>query len=411
VARTAPGVAALPITDVDTVEARAVSTGMAEVDRVLGGGLSPGSVSLIGGEPGIGKSTLLLQIAAALARAGLRVLYVTAEESPQQVRLRADRVRALDAGLHLAAEADLSRILAHLDQVAPQVLVVDSMQTIHDPALGSAPGSVAQVRDCAAALVAEARGRHITTVFVGHITKDGALAGPKVVEHLVDTVVMFEGDRHQELRLLRLQKHRYGATSELGVFRMTHEGLVSVDDPSGLFLADRRADTPGSIVVPLLEGTRPVLVEVQALVAPTQVPSPRRSAHGVDPGRLPLLLAVLERRLGLPLGRHDVFCSVAGGIRAHEPGADLAVALAVVSAAAERPLPFDTVAVGEVGLGGELRQVSQLDRRLVEAARLGYRRAIVPDAALDARGSEHVRAETIVDAARAVGLYPLLRAA
>jgi DNA repair protein RadA/Sms len=387
-----------PIAEVELGGAGARSTGVPEVDRVLGGGLVEGSATLVGGEPGIGKSTLLLQVLAAMAAAGARCLLVTGEESAQQVRLRAERLGALAPGLYLAAETALPHVLAHVDDVRPHVLVVDSVQTLHDPELGSAAGSVAQVREGAARLVRLAKERGVTVLLVGHVTKEGSLAGPRVLEHVVDTVLSFEGDRHHALRLLRAVKHRFGGTHELGLFEMGDAGLVGVPDAGALFLADRHPGVAGSIVVPAMEGHRPLLVEVQALVGPTKLPQPRRSAQGLDAGRLSLLLAVLQQRVGFPFHELDVHASAVGGVRVVEPGADLAIALALVSARTGVALADDLVACGEIGLGGELRQVSQTARRLAEAARLGFRRAVVPARAEVPAGLEAVRATTVAEA-------------
>ncbi len=394
-----------PIAEVLMDEWEAQSTGLPELDRVLGGGLVPGSVTLLGGEPGIGKSTLLLQVAAEWA-AGRRVLYVSAEESRQQVRLRADRLAALRPRIWLSAEAALPHIEAHVEEVDPHLLVIDSIQAVHDPQLGSAPGSVGQVRACAHRLVQQAKARGLATVLVGHVTKDGGLAGPRVLEHVVDTVLAFEGDRHHALRLLRAVKHRFGSTQELGLFEMGDAGLTGVPDASGLFLADRRHGVPGSVVVPTIEGHRPLLVELQALVANSSLPAPRRSAQGLDGGRLALLLAVLERRAGLTtLATSDVYALAVGGVKVVEPGADLGVALAVVSALTDRPLPAGLVACGEIGLAGELRQVGQTARRLAEAARLGFTYAIVPCSAPDPPpGISALRAATLAEAVDGLGL-------
>jgi DNA repair protein RadA/Sms len=370
-----------------------------ELDRVLHGGLVPGSVTLLGGEPGIGKSTLLLQALAGLARAGTRCLVVTAEESAQQVRLRAERLGALPPHLWLVAETELPHVLAHLAAVGPQVVAIDSIQTVFDPALASAPGSVAQVRHCAHHLVRVAKERDLATIVVGHVTKEGGLAGPRVLEHLVDTVLSFEGESHHALRLLRTTKHRFGSTDELGLFEMTGAGLAGVPDPSALFLADRRPGTAGSVVAPVLDGQRPLLVEVQALVTPTTIPTPRRSAQGLDTGRLSLVLAVLAQRVGEGFAKDDVHAVVAGGVKVAEPGADLALALALASARSGRPIADDVVACGEVGLGGELRQVHQTARRLAEAARLGFRRAVVPASAPEGPGGiEVLRVSTLAEA-------------
>ncbi|MGA0710506.1 MAG: DNA repair protein RadA [Ilumatobacteraceae bacterium] len=365
-----------PLSTLSSATGKPTPTTIGELDRVLDGGLVPGSVTLLGGEPGIGKSTLLLQLLAAWPK---KSLYVTAEESAQQVRLRAERLNALRDDVWLLSEASLTNIVAAIDSVAPTLIVIDSIQAVADPTLGSAPGSVVQVRGCAYRLVQEAKSRNIPVILVGHVTKEGGLAGPRVLEHVVDTVLSFEGDRHHALRLLRAVKHRFGSTSELGLFEMTETGLAGVPDASQMFLADRRPGTPGSIVVPTLEGQRPLLVEVQALTNPVSsgVP-PRRSAQGLDPGRLAMLLAVLERRARLSLSQHEVYASVVGGVKLTEPSSDLGLCIALVSAATNTPTPSDLVVCGEVGLGGELRNVAHLSRRLAEAARLGFTRAIVP---------------------------------
>jgi DNA repair protein RadA/Sms len=396
----------VPIAEVDAGEFQPRPVGLPELDRVLAGGLVPGSVTLLGGEPGIGKSTLLLQAAAAVAATGATVLYISAEESRQQVRLRAERLGALRPRLLIASDTALPHVMAHVDEVRPDLLIVDSIQTVHLPELSSAAGSVAQVRECAARLVTEAKGRDMATLLVGHVTKEGSLAGPRVLEHLVDTVLAFEGDRHHALRLLRAVKHRYGATSELGVFEMCGQGLVAVADPSELFLADRLRGVPGSVVVPVLEGHRPMLVEVQALVAPTKMPAPRRTAEGVDPRRLGLLLAVLDTRAGVATSSADVYALAVGGVQVEDPGADLGVTLAVASSATGQAVAGDTVAFGEVGLGGELRQVAQAEARLREAARLGLRRAVVPVGTTgeEPAGLEVVRVATLRDALVAAGV-------
>src|SRR4051794_4591642 len=400
-----PGDRAVPMKDVDTREWAARPTGLAELDRVLDGGLVPGSVTLLGGEPGIGKSTLLLQVLAAVAATGSRCLLVSAEESKQQVRLRAERLGTTPDDLWLLSETVLPAVLTAVDEVKPELLVVDSIQTVYDPELGSAPGTVGQVRECAAQLVRLAKERGLATVLVGHVTKEGALAGPRVLEHVVDTVLSFEGDRHHALRLLRAVKHRFGSTSELGVFEMAGEGLREVPDPSALFLGDRRAGVPGSAVVPAIEGHRPLLVEVQALVSDSKLALPRRSSHGIDGTRLSLLLAVLEQHCGVQVSSADVYASAVGGVRLVEPGADLAVALALASSVRNQPLGDGLVACGEVGLGGELRQVAHTSRRLVEAARLGFRQALVPISAPDGPpGLELVRASTLAEAIRVAGL-------
>ncbi len=381
-----------------------VPTGIVELDRVLGGGLVAGSVTLVGGEPGIGKSTLVLQALGAMAGAGATVLLVAAEESVQQVRLRAERLGVLHERLLVVAETSLPAVLAHVDDSAPTVLAVDSVQTILDPELTGAAGSVVQVRECAQRLVRLAKERNVITLLVGHVTKEGTLAGPRVLEHIVDTVLSFEGDRHHALRLLQVMKHRFGSTQELGLFEMTEFGLLGVEDPSALFLTDRRPGASGSVVVPVLEGARPMLVEMQALVALSYASVPRRSAQGLDSSRFSLLLAVLERRAEQRLSGCDVYASVAGGVRVSEAGADLGIALAVASAQADLPVPPTTVVLGEIGLGGEVRQVPHTARRLAEAARLGFTRAIVPYSSPDVAGVHAVRVRDVREALVAVGL-------
>jgi DNA repair protein RadA/Sms len=403
-----PAAPPVPIAEVDTDEWAANPTGIGEVDRVLGGGLVPGSVTLIGGEPGIGKSTLLLQMIAGLAARGSRALIVSAEESRPQVRMRAERLDAIRAGIWLAAETAMPAIAAFVDDVRPDVLVVDSIQTVFDPELGSAAGSVGQVRECAAALVRLAKERGVTVVLVGHVTKDGALAGPRVLEHLVDTVLSFEGDSHHALRLLRAVKHRFGATGELGLFEMGEEGLREVADPSALLLGDRRAGSTGSVVAPTIDGNRPLLVELQALIGAEMDnhPNPRRSVQGLDAARVALLLAVLDRRCGVKVAKHEVYASAVGGVRVIEPGADLALAVAIASSSRGVPAPADLVACAEVGLGGELRQVAQTPRRLAEAARLGFTCAIVPASA--PAGPSGLRLARVSTLAEALGVAGVL---
>jgi DNA repair protein RadA/Sms len=395
----------VPIGEVDTAEWSPRPTGIPEVDRVLSGGLVPGSVTLLGGEPGIGKSTILLQMVAGFADRGAKALYVSAEESKQQVRLRAERLGTVRPSLWLAAESALPHILAHVDEVRPDVLVIDSIQTVFSPDLASAPGSVAQVRECAAQLVREAKARNLTVVLIGHVTKEGALAGPRVLEHLVDTVLSFEGERHQGLRMLRAVKHRFGSTDELGLFEMDEAGLVGVPDASALFLADRRPDVSGSAVVSTIEGHRPILIEVQTLVMPVEMPNPRRNGQGIDSGRLAVLAAVLERREQISFAKNDIYALAVGGVRVVEPAVDLGVALALASARCDKALPSDLVVCGEIGLGGELRQVTQLDRRLSEAARLGFTRALVPKLSPDPpAGVEVLKAATLGEAIDRLGL-------
>jgi DNA repair protein RadA/Sms len=389
-----PAIQPRPLKDISMEQDDRVRTGIDELDRVLGGGVVRGSLVLIGGDPGVGKSTLLLQAARALARAAPPVLYVTAEESAAQVKMRADRLGIAGDGLLLWPENDLSLVQAQLDDAKPRSLVIDSIQTVFLPELESAPGSVAQVRECGARLMTLAKSRGIATFLVGHVTKEGALAGPRVLEHLVDTVLYFEGERHHSYRVLRAVKNRFGSTNEIGVFEMAEGGLVEVKNPSGFFLAERPDKAPGSVVVSSLEGTRPVLLELQALVAPAPVGTPRRTVLGADYNRVCLLLAVLEKRAGVPLGSQDVFVNVAGGARVTEPAADLGIVVAAASSYMDRPVPGDVLVVGEVGLTGEVRAVAGLELRLREAAALGFRRAIVPQSnvleppktSLDVRG-------------------------
>jgi DNA repair protein RadA/Sms len=371
-----------PLKDVVLERGDRLPTGIAELDRVLGGGVVRGSLVLIGGDPGIGKSTLLLQTARALAKARPPVLYVSAEESAAQVKMRADRLGITGEGLLLWAETDLHAVQAALDDVKPQALIVDSIQTVFLPDLESAPGSVAQVRECGARLMTQAKGRGLATFLVGHVTKEGALAGPRVLEHLVDTVLYFEGEAHHAYRVLRAVKNRFGSTNEIGVFEMGERGLAEVANPSGFFLAERPVDAPGSVVVASLEGTRPMLLELQALVSRASFGTPRRTVLGADYNRVCLLLAVLEKRAQLPIGNQDVFVNVAGGGRVVEPAADLAIVVAAASSYMERPLPPDVVVLGEVGLTGEVRAVAGLEPRLRAAAQLGFRSAVVPKSAV-----------------------------
>jgi DNA repair protein RadA/Sms len=389
----------------------AVATGIDEFDRVLGGGLVAGSVTVLGGEPGVGKSTLVLQMLASLAGAGRASLLIAAEESGEQVRRRAERLGAAVDGCYLLATTDLDAVLGAADQLRPSVLVVDSIQAVSDSACGSQAGSPSQVRECAGRLVRYAKSLGVATLLVGHVTKDGGLAGPRTLEHLVDTVLSFDGDRLQSLRLLSASKHRYGPTGELGLFEMTETGLRGLVDPSVLLLGDRRRGVPGSIAVPVLEGRRPLVIEVQGLVGPTTSGVPRRVAQGVVGGRLALLLAVLERRCHLALAASDVFVSTVGGLRVSEPAADLGIALALVSAVTGIAIGEEVVACGEVGLAGELRQVQATERRLAEAARLGFRRAVVPQSAPEGPMElELLRAGTLLEAVRLLlGVVPAAR--
>ncbi|MEC4892714.1 MAG: DNA repair protein RadA [Oscillatoria sp. PMC 1051.18] len=382
----------------DDVQTR-FDSGYGELDRVLGGGIVPGSLVLIGGDPGIGKSTLMLQVANQIAQRLPRILYVCAEESGQQVKLRAGRLgvgvssiaeetstsngksppeKKSDPNLYILPETDLEEILRELESLRPQVAVIDSIQTLYFASLSSAPGSVAQVRECTSALMQVAKRENITLLIVGHVTKEGAIAGPRVLEHLVDTVLYFEGDRYASHRLLRSVKNRFGATHEIGIFEMIDRGLKEVENPSELFLGNREDPSPGTATVVACEGTRPIVVELQALVSPTSYSSPRRSTTGVDYNRLQQILAVLEKRVGIPLSKLDAYVASAGGLGVEEPAADLGIAIATVASFRDRIVDRRTVLIGEVGLGGQIRLVSQMELRLKEAAKLGFKRAIVP---------------------------------
>ena len=397
----APGKAAKPtlrLIDVKAEEAERIPTGVAELDRVLGGGLVPASLVLVGGEPGVGKSTLLLSALAAISKERRAVL-VTGEESVAQVKLRAARLGGADQ-VEILAETELDTVCATLEQERPDVCVIDSVQTLYSSELGSAPGSVAQVRESASRLLRVAKEAGVATILVGHVTKDGAVAGPRVLEHLVDCVLQFEGDRYHEHRILRASKNRFGSTNELAVFEMTGTGLVGVPEPSELFGRTVEGEI-GAAVGCVLEGSRPLLLEIQALVAPTDLAMPRRVGTGVDPKRLAMIVAVLSRHARVALGQADVFVNVAGGVRIDEPGADLAIALAIVSAAKGAPVKPGTAAFGEVGLTGRLRPATQSERRLEECARLGLTAAVAP-AGTPARGKLRLlEAETLKQAAKA----------
>lgn len=373
------GAKPVPLSAVSAQDDARVPTGLAELDRVLGGGIVAGSATLLGGDPGVGKSTLSLQVLDELARRGLGALYVSGEESPEQVKLRADRL-GCRASLLVLPETCVEEILAQVEATNPSVVLVDSIQTTHSRELSSAPGSVGQVRECAAALVGMAKRSGRPLFLVGHVTKEGAIAGPRVLEHVVDTVLHFEGDSGGGLRLLRAVKNRFGPTNEVGVFEMGEAGLRDVSNPSALLLAERPSGVPGSAVLPTVEGTRPLLVEVQALAAKSALAMPRRTTLGIDSNRVAVLTAIVDKRAGLRLWEHDLFVSVAGGIRVAEPAADLAIIAAIGSSATDTPLPADLVLFGEVGLAGEVRAVRHAETRLREAAKLGFARAIVPAA-------------------------------
>jgi len=364
--------------DVSSQDQVRFSSGVAEFDRVLGGGIVPGSLVLLGGDPGIGKSTLLLQAAEFIQRADRRVLYVSGEESEKQIKMRGERLRIHPDRLFLLTETCLERVLESVERLSPDVIILDSVQTLYSDKISSAPGSISQVREVATQFLFLSKRRSIPSFLVGHITKDGALAGPKSLEHIVDTVLYFEGERYHSHRIIRTVKNRFGAANELGVFEMTHEGLIPVDNPSKLFLAERPAGAAGSVVIGCVEGSRPILVELQALVSNTNYPSPRRMAAGVDPNRVSLLIAMLEKRLGLALSGNDVYVNIAGGLTIDEPATDLGIVAAIVSSYRNKALAADEVIFGEVGLAGEVRSTSQTPLRIREATSMGFKRCIVP---------------------------------
>nr|WP_320010956.1 DNA repair protein RadA [uncultured Desulfobulbus sp.] len=370
---------AQPLTQAVAEEQARLLTQIKEMDRVLGGGIVPGSLVLIGGDPGIGKSTLILQLLASLAQQSCPTLYVTGEESARQIRMRADRLHIHESAIAVSTENCVEAIIDLATQTRPALLAVDSIQTVYSEEISSAPGSVTQVRESTARLLRLAKENHIPILLVGHVTKDGAIAGPRVLEHMVDTVLYFEGDRGQVFRILRTVKNRFGSTNEIGVFEMKESGLAEVDNPSALFLAERPVNVPGSVVMPSVEGTRPILVEVQALVSRSSLGTARRTAIGADPQRLALLTAVLEKKLGVTLFDHDIFLNVAGGVRIVEPALDLGIIAALLSSFFERPLDPSTVLCGEVGLAGEVRAVGQMELRLREASRLGFTTFLMPE--------------------------------
>jgi len=370
-------VSVLPLDQVDTQEDQRIPTGIEEFDRVLGGGIVRGSVVLLGGDPGVGKSTLMMQLASSLK--GQRVLYVSGEESPKQIKLRAERLMMLkDDSFFVLAETDIDQITAAVVDSSPDVLIVDSIQTMYRPQFESSPGSVGQVRECTALFTRLAKEKSVSVFLIGHVTKEGLIAGPKVVEHMADTVLQFEGERQYAYRILRAMKNRFGSTNEIGVFEMREDGLHEVKNPSEVFLSQRLYGASGSTVVASIEGTRPILIEVQALVTATSYGVPQRTTTGFDYRRLNLLLAVLEKRLGILLGQQDVFVNVAGGIRVDEPAVDLGIAVSIISSLRDVPVDSQTVAVGEIGLSGEVRAVHQIEKRVQESAKLGFQRIVVP---------------------------------
>ena len=367
-----------PVSEIVVGENHRHMTGIGEFDRVLGGGIVPGSVVLIGGDPGIGKSTILTQVANNLSREGQPTLYISGEESPEQIKLRANRLGVATDKLYLASETNMDQVEACINHLKPGAIIIDSIQTMYDPSLESAPATVSQVRSCTGVFTRIAKSTDTPIFIVGHVTKEGAIAGPRVLEHMVDTVLYFEGDRHQTYRILRAVKNRFGSTDELGIFEMRENGLIEVANPSEILLSERPLHGPGSVVAATIEGTRPLLVEVQALVAPSYFSAPRRMATGVDYNRTMLILAVLEKRVGLSMANQDVYINVAGGVKVAEPALDLAIAVAVASNQKDVAVDPNTIFIGEVGLAGEVRSVSQTDKRIKEASRLGFERAIVP---------------------------------
>ncbi|MFH2218110.1 MAG: DNA repair protein RadA [Pseudomonadota bacterium] len=392
----------VPIDSVELGTEYRISTRIGELDRVLGGGLVPGSLVLIGGDPGIGKSTLMLQAMYSLAAQGRKVLYVSGEESIRQIRIRSKRLSTVSAHLWVVSEVDVESILSILDTTRPSVIVIDSIQTMFNPELTSAPGSVSQVRESAVRLMLMAKKTGIPTFLVGHVTKDGAIAGPKLLEHMVDTVLYFEGDRNHMFRILRAVKNRFGSTNEIGVFEMNENGLVEVTNPSSVFLSGRSINTPGSVVTASMEGTRPILVELQALASSTSFGNPRRTILGIDPNRVALLVAVMEKKLGMHLMGHDIFMNVVGGVRVVEPAVDMGIVSAVASSFLDRAIQDATVVLGEVGLTGEVRAIGHVETRVAEAKKMGFTRCLVPESNLkrtsDIDGIELVGVKNIEEA-------------
>lgn len=378
------GSAALPFSELSVTDATRTPTGMGEFDRVLGGGLVTGSVVLLSGEPGIGKSTLLLQICDVLGQ-NRKVLYVSGEESGSQLKLRAKRLGVVGNNLFVFTETNIERVMEEVDRLKPDVIIVDSIQTLYTDHGNAIPGSVSQVKECALSFIGKAKSEGISVLIVGHVNKEGAIAGPKVLEHMVDAVLYFEGDHRQSCRIIRAGKNRYGSTDEIGVFEMTDRGLLEIENPSAMLLSGRPKNTPGNCAVCLMEGTRPLIAEIQALVTPTTFPAPRRTANGVDYNRMCLILAVLEKRLGLKFSQNDVYLNVIGGLRIDEPSADVGIALALISSLTDRVIPDDLIAIGELGLSGECRSVTSPEHRLHEAKRLGFSTVVIPHKNLERR--------------------------
>lgn len=390
------------ITTIQSVSEPRIYTEYKEMDRVLGGGIVPGSLVLIGGDPGIGKSTLLLQISSQLANRNQKVLYISGEESPRQTKLRADRLRIESDNLFVLSETDLAYIEKAIDEMNPSFVVIDSIQTVYHPEVQSAPGSVSQVRECTSHFMRVAKTKGIAIFLVGHVTKEGSIAGPRLLEHMVDAVLYFEGERHHTYRILRAVKNRFGSTNEMGIFEMKEEGLREVLNPSEIFLEERSEGAAGSIVVASMEGTRPVLVEIQALIAPTSFGNPRRMATGIDHNRVSLIMAVLEKRVGFMLGAYDAYLKVAGGIKLDEPAIDLGVAVSIASSFRDQPSNPTDVVFGEVGLTGEIRRVSRVEQRVQEAAKLGFKRVIIPERNIGGwaapKGVEVIGVSTVAEA-------------
>lgn len=398
-------VPSVPLSQIQYCQERRIGCHSKEFDRVLGGGIVPGSLVLIGGDPGIGKSTLMLQEAALLAKEQFKVLYVSGEESLMQTKMRADRLGLLGENLFVLTENNLESILTEVDQVQPQLMVIDSIQTVYRPELESAPGSISQVRECAQQFLRLSKSRGIPIFLVGHVTKEGYIAGPKVLEHTVDTLLYFEGDKDHLFRILRAVKNRFGSTNEIGVFEMTEKGLEQVSNPSEIFLSQRAADISGSVVICIMEGSRPILLEVQALVSPSNYGLPQRSTTGIDPKRLSMLLAVLEKRVGIRVGTFDVFVNAVGGVRIDETAADMGIAMAIASSLKNQVVNPDVVIIGEIGLGGEIRPVPQIERRIGEAGKLGFKEMVVPKANMKSlKKKDQIRIHPVEKLAQAVGI-------
>ncbi len=395
--RTTPSVEAVALHEISYDDMLRIDTGIQELNRVLGGGMVPGALMLLAGDPGIGKSTLTMQLCGAI-KTEASVLYVSGEESRQQLKMRAQRLDVKNENLMILTENNLEAIEAQIQKMKPKLVILDSIQTVYLPEITSAPGSVSQLRECTGRIMQWAKGMEISVIVVGHVTKDGSVAGPRVLEHMVDTVLFFEGERHNQFRILRALKNRFGSTNEIGVFEMQEKGLLEISNPSEIFLSERPRDAVGSVVVPCMEGSRPVLVELQALVASSPYGQPRRMTNGADYNRTAMLLAVLEKKMRLPLGNQDIFLNVVGGLKIDEPAIDLGIIVALVSSMQNRPIIDDVIILGEVGLTGEVRTISFLEKRLIEAEKMGFRMAVVPEANLkrnqqypiEVRGVSHV---------------------